>query len=144
MRPVLLDVNVLVAMFDSTHPHHMIAHNWFSQQSGRGWRTCPITENGLLRILSNRSLQGYVPILEIAASLETAKKSDNYEFWPDSISLSQWISEGRRQIATSMLTDAYLLRVAESNGGALATFDRRIDPSLIGQADQELVEQIPF
>jgi predicted nucleic acid-binding protein len=49
--PALLDVNVLVAMLDPEHVHHEGAHAWFSEHRSTGWATCPITENGLVRIL---------------------------------------------------------------------------------------------
>jgi hypothetical protein len=50
--PNLLDVNALLALFDETHIHHLPAHAWFAQNGGDGWITCPIIENGILRILS--------------------------------------------------------------------------------------------
>ena len=53
MSVALLDVNVLVAIFDPDHPHHAIAHRWFGQNRKFGWSTCPITINGCVRILSN-------------------------------------------------------------------------------------------
>src|SRR5205807_1947335 len=49
----LLDVNVLVALFDPDHVHHEPAHRWFAEQRGTGWATCPLTENGLLRVLTH-------------------------------------------------------------------------------------------
>ena len=62
-RPLLLDVNVLIALFDSAHLHHEAAHVWFAGNSARGWRTCPITENGFLRILSHPGYpNGSLPI----------------------------------------------------------------------------------
>lgn len=54
-HPFLLDVNVLIALFDSAHIHHVQAHEWFSKNAFQGWVTCPVTENGLLRILSHPS-----------------------------------------------------------------------------------------
>ena len=52
-RPALLDVNVLVALFDPDHVHHDLAHDWFADHRSRGWATCPITENGVIRVLAN-------------------------------------------------------------------------------------------
>ena len=49
----LLDVNVLIALFDPVHGHHEPAHAWFAHNRPFGWATCPITENGLVRVLSN-------------------------------------------------------------------------------------------
>jgi uncharacterized protein len=52
-RVALLDVNVLVALFDPDHVHHEAAHGWFAANRAAGWATCPLTENGLIRVLSN-------------------------------------------------------------------------------------------
>ena len=54
-RPALLDVNVLVALFDPDHVHHDLAHDWFADQRVRGWATSAVTENGLIRVLTNPS-----------------------------------------------------------------------------------------
>jgi len=51
--PALLDVNLLVALFDPDHVHHDPAHDWFVDSREQGWATCPVTENGVIRILSN-------------------------------------------------------------------------------------------
>jgi predicted nucleic acid-binding protein len=54
----LLDVNVLVALFDPVHVHHEAAHKWFGQNRKSGWATCPLTENGMVRVLSNPAYPG--------------------------------------------------------------------------------------
>jgi len=41
----LLDVNVLVALFDALHAHHEITHQWFATNRASGWAACPLTEN---------------------------------------------------------------------------------------------------
>ena len=52
-RPALLDVNVLVALFDPDHIHHDDAHEWFGENRQDGWATSPLTELALARILAN-------------------------------------------------------------------------------------------
>ena len=49
----LLDVNLLVALFDPDHIHHDLAHDWFEDHHRSGWATCPVTENGFVRVLAN-------------------------------------------------------------------------------------------
>ena len=39
----LLDVNVLVALFDPMHSNHEAAHEWFAENRAAGWATCPLT-----------------------------------------------------------------------------------------------------
>ena len=56
-KPGLLDVNVLIALIDPAHEFHAPAHFWFQQNRKHGWATCPITENGCLRILSKPDIR---------------------------------------------------------------------------------------
>ena len=41
----LLDVNVLVALFDADHSLHAVALRWFDEHGGAGWATCPIARD---------------------------------------------------------------------------------------------------
>lgn len=143
-RPFLLDVNVLIALFDSAHVHHQTAHAWWAEKHATGWRTCPVTESGLLRILSNPAYpNGGLSIADISLRLEEFKDaSEHYKFWHDDFSLSYWLKEAEYPIASSNLTDAYLLKLSAQHTGTLATLDRRIRPSLIGENDLKIVEHI--
>jgi uncharacterized protein len=49
----LLDVNVLIALIDPTHVGHDAAHAWFAATGAASWATCPVTENGVLRIVGH-------------------------------------------------------------------------------------------
>jgi predicted nucleic acid-binding protein len=49
----LLDVNVLIALIDPGHVAHDDAHAWFQAEGQAGWSTCPLTENGVVRIVGN-------------------------------------------------------------------------------------------
>jgi hypothetical protein len=53
----LLDINVLIALSDPAHVHHEAAHRWFSAVGSASWATCPITENGFVRVISSPSYQ---------------------------------------------------------------------------------------
>ena len=57
-RVALLDVNVLIALFDPGHLHHEAAHGWFASAEPRAWASCPLTENGFVRVLSNPGYPG--------------------------------------------------------------------------------------
>jgi toxin-antitoxin system PIN domain toxin len=142
--PCLLDVNALIALFDSAHLHHDAAHAWFATARPRGWRTCPITENGVLRILSHPNYpNGPVLVSDIARRIEEFKTSGHHEFWPDDFSLSAWIDRSEHRLASGTVTDAYLLKLAATRGGTLATFDLRIQLFLIGGGNEEALEYIP-
>jgi len=124
----LLDVNVLVALFDPGHLYHEAAHVWFGRNRSGRWATCPLTENAMVRILSNASYPGRRTTAEDAAARLRAFCADRlHVFWSDSVSIRdperfQWNHvQGYRQ-----LTDIYLLALSVSNQGRLATFDSTI------------------
>ncbi|HKM99269.1 MAG TPA: TA system VapC family ribonuclease toxin [Candidatus Binataceae bacterium] len=124
----LLDVNVLVALFDPAHVHHEAAHAWFGLNRKYRWATCALTENAFVRVLSNPVYPGRHTTVEDAASrLRTFCSDREHIFWADSISIRdsarfQWKHvQGHRQ-----LTDVYLLALSVSNQGRMATFDSTI------------------
>ncbi|MCU4186555.1 hypothetical protein K6U06_19470 [Acidiferrimicrobium sp. IK] len=51
MKRALLDVNVLLTLLDSDHVDHDRASAWLDDEIGDGWASCPITENGFVRIM---------------------------------------------------------------------------------------------
>jgi predicted nucleic acid-binding protein len=54
----LADVNFLLFLADSNSPYHAAAKSFFQRASGHGWATCPLTENGFIRILGNPQFPG--------------------------------------------------------------------------------------
>ena len=138
-----LDVNALVALFDEAHIHHLAAHDWFERMND-DWTTCPITENGLLRILSHLAYPNSpLPMVNLAERLEEFKSSSKkHQFWSDDYSLSEWLYKQRHAISSGQSTDAYLLNLCKKRSGTLATFDRRIKPSLIGETFSHILEYI--
>jgi toxin-antitoxin system PIN domain toxin len=144
-RAYLLDMNVLVALFDDAHIHHVPAHAWFSGHGVKGWRSCPITENGFMRVLSHPAYPNLsTPIPDLAGRLEEFKQaSPGYVFWSNDYSPAEWVSSRQLLFISSQATDAYLLNLCHRNQGTLATFDRRIRASLIGEKPVGLIEYIP-
>jgi len=127
-RIALLDVNVLVALFYAEHVHHELAHDWFADHRQAGWATCPITENGFVRVAAQltRSETAVRPHV-IVEHLRRFCSDDRHHFWPESVSITdpsvfdQTMIRGHRQ-----LTDVYLLGLARSMDGCLVTFDDTI------------------
>lgn len=124
----LLDVNLLVALFDPDHVHHELAHDWFADHHAGGWATCAVTENGFVRVLANPSYgAGVSRPAELVQRLRLFCASRHHVFWADSISLQDKkifnpaFIRGHRQVS-----DVYLLGLAKKMGGSLATFDRTI------------------
>lgn len=124
----LLDVNVLVALFDPGHVHHDAAHDWFAVRRRDGWATCPLTENGLLRVISNPAYPGrHTTLADAVDRLIRFRASGQHSFWHDSISLCEPSRVDPVHVrGHAQLTDVYLLALAVENAGSLATFDRRI------------------
>ena len=123
----LLDVNVLVALLDGGHLHHRLATSWLALQARRGWASCPLTQNGCIRVLSLAGYPNPQPAARVAERLAAAAAHRSHEFWPDSFSLLQagaiaWphVLSGRQ------VTDVYLLALAVAHKGTLVTFDRGI------------------
>jgi uncharacterized protein len=124
----LLDVNVVIALVDPAHIQHDEAHVWFRKSARHGWATCPLTENGLVRILSNpkypNSPGGPDAILQLLIAL---RQLEGHEFWPDQLSLADTgVLRDASALTHKHLTDAYLMALAVARGGRLATFDRKI------------------
>ena len=140
-RVALLDVNVLIALFDPDHIHHEAAHAWFEDNRAAGWATCPTTESGFLRVLSNPAYGAAVSRpLELVARLRQFCASSDHAFWPATVSLldenvfNLSLIRGHRQ-----LTDVYLLGLAVRVGGRLVTFDRTIPHGAVVGATREHV-----
>ena len=62
----LLDVNVLIALFDKAHIFHEMAHRWFARNRRHGWATCAMTESAFVRISCGPSYVGNRPTLSEA------------------------------------------------------------------------------
>lgn len=142
MSVALLDVNFLVALFDPDHLHHEVAHAWFGRHRGSGWATCPLTENGLLRVLSSPAYRAQ-PLLaaELVERLAAFRASGDHCFWPDDLSLCDRARfASGLPIAHRQITDIYLLALAVARDGRLATFDRSIPLGPVaGASERHLV-----
>lgn len=141
MSAALLDVNVLIALFDPAHPNFDEAHDWFGANRRRGWATCPMTINGFVRVLSNPAYPSFTATpAEAASRLQTLCAARDHEFWDDDASLLDarlfrpGFIRGHQQI-----TDVYLLGLAVKRGATLVTFDRSIpSKAVIGAEPRHL------
>ncbi len=124
----LLDVNVLIALLDENHDFHDVATTWFHNHGKNDWSSCPITENGALRVMSNSRYPNRPGgPQDILALLGELKDQGSHVFWSNDVSFSNPSIFDLRQITNANdLTDIYLLGLARSKDGKLATFDKRI------------------
>ncbi len=127
----LLDANVLIALGDPGHVHHARVQKWFHSQPGRGWATCPLTENAFLRIMGAASYPGKIGN---PTSLRTLLKQmcafPGHQFWKDDISLRDTALFPALP-ASKQLKDIYLIALAVQHRAQLVTLDQRIDPTRV-------------
>lgn len=132
----LLDVNVLIALLDVAHIHHGSAAAWLDANISGGWASCPITQNGCVRIMSTPAYPRPQSVAAVAQRLGEATATQHHEFWPDEISvLDPQCFDGARWLTSRQITDAYLLALAVQRGGAFVTLDRNVDLALVRGAE---------
>jgi toxin-antitoxin system PIN domain toxin len=131
----LLDINMLIALFDGAHVHHKAAHAWMAKNRFHGWATCPITQNGCVRVMSQPNYPGSLPVAEVIRRLSRAISAPQHRFWPDSISLcDSAYFEPNCILTPKMLTDVYLLGLAVKRSARLVTFDRTVPSAAVAGA----------
>jgi hypothetical protein len=140
----LLDVNLLIALMDPAHLQHDNAHEWFAVSGRKAWATCPLTENGVLRIVGHsRYPNSPGTPAAVAELMATFFAHPGHEFWPDDVTLldSQRV-HGARLLDSAHVTDTYLLALAATHGGKLATFDRNFvtDAAVNGRQSLHLID----
>ena len=133
----LLDVNVLIALLDADHALHSTAIHWFASHARAGWASCPITQNGCVRVMSHPSYPNALPILSIIERLREACASAVHEFWPDAVSvLDAKVANAARIHGPRQLTDVYLLALAVHRGGQFVTFDASVPREAVKGAER--------
>jgi len=133
----LLDVNVVIALLDPDHAFHESAHAWWGKNFKRGWASCPLTENGVVRLMSDPNYSEKIRFTpgDLIGRLRKFAAQSNHEFWPDEISLrDEKIFAAERIHSSRQLTDLYLLALAASHHGRLVTFDKGIPLSAVTNA----------
>ena len=95
-------MNVLVALLDENHTHNAAAETWLADNIHHGWASCPLTQNGCVRILSQPAYPNALSVADAVMRLRTATSE------------------------TVQFTDVYLLALAVEHGGRLVTFDTSI------------------
>ena len=140
----LLDVNVWVALFDDAHLFSAQA-NEFIETPGLKIATCPMTENGVIRVMNlpGYGRRGALGLAAVRDRLRLACHALDHEFWPDDISL-----RGDAQVDFSrvhghqQVTDVYLLALAVKRKGCLVTFDRGVALSAVVGAQPRHCRQL--
>jgi toxin-antitoxin system PIN domain toxin len=137
----LFDVNMLVALVQPDHVFHGRAHAWWDAANQKnGWASCPLTQNGFIRIVSQASYERPLPSSRAIEILAEYTETTDHAFWADDISLlDATLFDRKRVLGPKQLTDIYLLALAVRRGGRLVTFDQAIPISAVRGADQRHV-----
>ncbi|MBW4051337.1 MAG: VapC toxin family PIN domain ribonuclease [Proteobacteria bacterium] len=134
----LLDINVLIAMFDPDHVSHEPAIAWFARHAKEGWASCPLTQNGCVRIMSSPAYANPQPVQALVRRLAEACGEMIHEFWPDAPSLlDSTVFDATRIHGPRQITDVYLLGLAVRHGGRFVTFDGRIPLQAVRHATEK-------
>lgn len=134
----LLDVNVLLALLDSDHVDHVRAWEWLTAEIGAGWASCPLTENGFVRIISQPRYPNPIATAQALELLARATATEHHEFWPADISILDGdVVLAQRVHGPKQVTDLYLLALAVARGGRLVTFDSAVPQSAVPGARPE-------
>ncbi len=143
MRIQLPDISILIALHDEKHPKHPLAHNWLVAEGRFGWATCPLTQNGFVRIASQPSVDNGIstPFEAMGYLRDLLQDTGNvHHFWADVVSLfDMTLFSVDASVGHKQLTDIYLLGLCQQNGGTLITLDTRMTTAVIVAPHPELL-----
>ena len=137
----LLDVNALIALFDVDHAHHARAKLWLDANIQFGWATCPITQNGMIRIMSQRSYPRASTTYDMTQRLREATAAPTHTFICDDISFTDALRVNADGVLTAANTTyIYLLALAVSHNARFVTFDHGVSlRAVVGATDAHVV-----
>ena len=139
----LLDVNVLIALLDENHVHHAAASDWLAERIESGWASCPLTQNGCIRILSQPRYPNALGVGEAMARLRTAVSTPHHRFIADDVSLlDDAVVDRRRLSGPRQVTDVYLLALAVAHGARMVTLDKSVPLSAVPGASEDSLAAI--
>lgn len=135
------DVNVLIALFDASHQHHQLAKREFTKFLSTGWCTCPLIQNGFIRIISNPSYLNNMTVAESTNLLKSAVDSTNHTYLDQTVSLlDAHRFETTKLLSHKQITDLFLIGMAIHHDVKLLTFDRNIPThAAVGFKDRHLI-----
>jgi len=125
----LPDVNVLLALIWSNHPHHQAAHQWFARHADAGWATCIFTQTGFLRLSMNPRVVGVAidcrTVLELLEGL-VAHPHHHYVETAPSMLEPPFGELAPHIVGYRQVPDATLLHLARIHQMKLLTFDQAV------------------
>ena len=137
----IYDVSAMLALFDEEHEKHEPVSSWFVSNTEDGWASCPLTQNGYLRVRSQPDYPHSLSLSEAFGQLQNATSTSYHQFIADDVSmLDDMLVDTRQLSGPRQLTDVYLLALAVAHDARLVTLDRRIPLNAVrGAMDEHLV-----
>ena len=139
-RPLLLDVNALMALGWPNHQNHRAVVTRLDRRPAPEWATCALTQLGFVRLSSNPAVVGVrrtpAQVVAVLASLVADRR---HRYLPSLPALPDVASHFDHLLGHQQVTDAYLLAVAAANEAILLTLDRRLAPPAAVSANVEVL-----
>lgn len=118
--------------------------SWFAANAKQGWASCPLTQNGCVRVMSTPSYPNFKPVQAVVKRLEEACAERIHEFWPDGPSLlDAEVFDATRIHGPRQITDVYLLGLAVQRQGRFVTFDGRVPLQAVRNAGEKNLVVLP-
>jgi toxin-antitoxin system PIN domain toxin len=126
-RPLLLDVNVLLALGWPNHQFHDAIVARLEQRPQPRWATCALTQLGFVRLSCNPAAVGLPKSPAEAVGALGRLVSDRQHVFIGRLPPVVDVATGfTRILGHHQVTDAYLVALARHHAATLLTFDRRI------------------
>ena len=139
-RPLLLDVNALMALAWPNHQHHRAVLARLDSRPAPEWATCALTQLGFVRLSSNPAVVVVRRTPAQALHLLSQLVADpRHRYLSPLPALPETARHFRRLLGHQQVTDAYLLAVATKHGAVLLTLDRRLASPAASGADVEVI-----
>ncbi|MEI6653877.1 MAG: TA system VapC family ribonuclease toxin [Verrucomicrobiota bacterium] len=139
----LADINVLIALADPAHAFHAAARKWLAARPRLGLATCPLTENGFLRIYGHPSYPGGPGSpAQALLDLRVYRRRRGHRFLPCDLSFDDPAFLDLTNVTPRQLTDLYLVALAAHNQARFVTFDTAVPVSRV-KAGAAAIEVIP-
>jgi predicted nucleic acid-binding protein len=130
-------------LIDPARIQHDQAHEWFARVGRKSFATCPITENGLIRIVGHFKYPNSPgPPGVVFQSLIAIRSLAGHKFWHDDASIADAEFIAPELLSShSRVTGSYLLALAHANAGRLATMDQKLATEVVpgGRKALELI-----
>src|SRR5450631_3749257 len=129
---------MLLSLFDEDHTSHGKAVTWWETNPAGGWASCPLTQNGFVRIVSGQGYERPYTSRQARETFDAWVSRSDHVFWTDDVSfLDRTVFNHDRILSPHQITDVYLLALAVKHGARFVTLDRGVPIGAVRGATAE-------